>query len=58
MVDKMALFNYEQCKIIGLHDNNGVKTELSKVLPANVCNIVGEYKHILRGDTLGLPGFS
>ena len=38
----MTLFNYEHCKMCKKR-NNGMKIELSKILPVNVCNKVGEY---------------
>ena len=38
----MTLFNYEQCKMCK-KCNNDIKIELSKILPANVCNKIGEY---------------
>ena len=38
----MTLFNYQKCKCCKKNSND-MKTELSKVLPVHVCNIVGEY---------------
>ena len=38
----MTLFNYEHCKICR-RKNKDIKTEPSKVLPVNVCNLVGGY---------------
>ena len=38
----MTLFNYEHCKVCK-NITNDMKTELSKILPANVCNLIGEY---------------
>ena len=39
---KMTLFDYEQCKMCKKR-NNDIKTELSKILPVNVCNKICEY---------------
>lgn len=38
----MTLFNYGHCKVCK-KNNIDAKTELCKMLPANVCNIIGEY---------------